>query len=120
MLGSMSDINYQPSIDISSYTGDLITGDLIVANNDTATVKSNVNSNSFYVGLDLENFPTSDRSHILMIFIFIRLIPSLRRLMLNSWLMRCLIVWLFLRTTLLMSNFNFEKIYNNKYIIIIF
>jgi hypothetical protein len=55
----MSDINYQPSIDISSYTGDLI-----VANNDTATIKSNVNSNSFYVGLDLENFPTSDRSHI--------------------------------------------------------
>jgi hypothetical protein len=28
-VGSMSDINYQPSIDISSYTGDLI-----VANND--------------------------------------------------------------------------------------
>jgi hypothetical protein len=55
----MSDINYQPSIDYSSYNGDLI-----VANNDTATFVSNKNSNSFYVGLDLENFPTSDRSHI--------------------------------------------------------
>jgi hypothetical protein len=58
-VGSMSDINYQPSIDYSSYNGDLI-----VANNDTATYRSDKNSNSFYVGLDLENFPTSDRSHI--------------------------------------------------------
>lgn len=57
--GSMSDMNNQPAIDYDSYIVDTN-----IASNDTASKVDTRNSGSFYVGLDLENFPTADRSHI--------------------------------------------------------
>ena len=65
-IASISDLNHHPSIEYSSYTVDVS-----VANNDamnslaTATMNSStVNSGSFYVGLDLENYANSDKSQI--------------------------------------------------------
>ena len=58
-VGSMTDLNHAPSIELSSYSQDLPT-----ANNETATLKGNINSGSFYVGLDLENYVASDKSSI--------------------------------------------------------
>ena len=63
-IASISDLNHHPTIEFASYTVDLST-----ANNDamntlgTATMNaSNVNSGSFYIGLDLENYANSDKS----------------------------------------------------------
>lgn len=60
-IGSIGDINYQPSIDKFSYT-------LAVsaANNDvdTAATTSSASSGSFYIGLDLENYASADKSSI--------------------------------------------------------
>ena len=58
-IGSMSDLNYQPSIDRFTYTMAVST-----ANNveQEANGASNVNSGSFYVGIDLENYVNSDKS----------------------------------------------------------
>ena len=58
-IGSMSDLTYQPSIDKFTYT--MATS---VANNveQEANGASNVNSGSFYVGIDLENYINSDKS----------------------------------------------------------
>ena len=65
-IASISDLNHHPSIEFASYTIDVPT-----ANNDalnilgTATLNaSNVNSGSFYVALDLENYANSDKSQI--------------------------------------------------------
>jgi len=55
-IGSIGDINHQPSIDITSYTLDVST-----ASSDTSYVN---NSGSFYIGLDVENYSASDRSTI--------------------------------------------------------
>jgi len=55
-IGSIGDINHQPSIDITSYTLDVST-----AGSDTSYVN---NSGSFYIGLDVENYSASDRSTI--------------------------------------------------------
>lgn len=58
-IGSMGDINHQPSIDFLSYNQDYPQ-----ANNETATTPGTVQSGSFYVGLDLENYSGADRSTI--------------------------------------------------------
>jgi hypothetical protein len=60
-IGSIGDINYQPSIDKASYS--LATS---VANNDnsTAGTTSSVNSGSFFIGVDLENYASADKSSI--------------------------------------------------------
>lgn len=60
-IGSIADINYQPSIDKASYS--VITS---AANNDnsTALTTSSVSSGSFYIGLDLENYASADKSSI--------------------------------------------------------
>ena len=65
-IASISDLNHHPSIELASYTIDTPS-----VNNDamntlsTATMNaSNVNSGSFYVALDLENYANSDKSQI--------------------------------------------------------
>jgi hypothetical protein len=65
-IASISDLNHHPSIELASYTVDVAT-----VNNDemnslgTATMNSStVNSGSFYVALDLENYANSDKSQI--------------------------------------------------------
>ena len=77
-IGSMSDINHQPSIDFYSYSGNMAKGSSTalaaasstnywgpIANNDTATsTGGNTNSGSFYVGIDLENYTSADRSTV--------------------------------------------------------
>ena len=61
-IGSMSDLNHHPSIEKSSYS-QAISGTYL-AENSTGGGVSNVNSGSFYVGLDLENYAGSDRTQI--------------------------------------------------------
>lgn len=53
-MGSIGDMNYQPSIDKRSYALSAS-----VASNDTATSVSNASSGAFYIGLDLENYAGS-------------------------------------------------------------
>jgi hypothetical protein len=57
-MGSMSDLNYQPSIEKSSYE--------TVLNSTASTTANNgyVNSGSFYIGLDLENYVSSNKDSI--------------------------------------------------------
>jgi len=57
-IGSMSDLNHQPSIEKFTYTIDL---------NSTAIAAGNfssLNSGSFYVGLDLENYANASKDSI--------------------------------------------------------
>ena len=66
-IGSMGDLNHQPSIDLLSYSQDIATvnsGDISVALNTAIYGTSSINSGSFYVGLDLENYSNSDKSSI--------------------------------------------------------
>ena len=66
-IGSMGDLNHQPSIEYSSYTQDTApanAGDASVGFATPSYSVSNVNSGSFYVGLDLENYANSDKSSI--------------------------------------------------------
>ena len=77
-IGSMSDINHQPSIDFYSYSGNMYkaggTNTAVasaanfwgpIANNDTAaSTGGNVNSGSFYIGIDLENYTSADKSTV--------------------------------------------------------
>lgn len=58
-IGSIGDINQQPSIDYFSYNQDYP-----AANNENNTNPGTVQSGSFYVGLDLENYSGADRSTI--------------------------------------------------------
>ena len=59
-IGSMSDINHQPSIDKFSYNLNVST-----ANSSTLEANtSNVNSGSFYVGLDLEQYASAPKDNI--------------------------------------------------------
>ena len=60
-IGSLSDLNHNPAIELKSYSGGLYQSDN--AAND-ATGSDNINSGSFYVGLDLENYPNSDKDRI--------------------------------------------------------
>ena len=56
-IGSMSDLNYQPSIDRSSYV-------LAASVQNTVALDtlggSSVSSGSFYIGIDLENYVNAD------------------------------------------------------------
>ena len=66
-IGSMSDLNHQPSIEFSSYTQDVPAanaGDANVATTTAFYQTSAVNSGSFVVGIDLENYANSDKSAI--------------------------------------------------------
>ena len=57
-MGSMSDLNYHPSIEYKSYT---------IASNSTAINADNydnINSGSFYIGLDLENYVAANKDTI--------------------------------------------------------
>jgi hypothetical protein len=51
-IGSMSDLNHQPSIEISSYT---------MASSVAIDLTGSTNSGSFYIGLDLENYPNAPK-----------------------------------------------------------
>ena len=59
-IGSMSDLNHQPSIEKASYTQK----SSLTYTVETSTSVSNINSGSCYVGLDLENYAGSDRSRL--------------------------------------------------------
>ena len=66
-IGSMSDLNHEPSIEFASYTQDTPVandGDSSVALGTPVYQTSTVNSGSFYVGLDLENYSNADKSAI--------------------------------------------------------
>jgi hypothetical protein len=58
-VGSISDLNHHPSIDIGSYVQALAVG-----NTAETIATGSVNSGSFMVGLDLENYAESDKSTI--------------------------------------------------------
>ena len=58
-IGSISDLNYCPSISKDSYTMSSS-----VANNDGLNQVSTVNSSSFYIGLDLENYSNAAKDQI--------------------------------------------------------
>lgn len=55
----LSDLHHQPSIDLVSYSID----DAVV-NNDTTTSVSTINSPSFYVGIDMENYSNASKNEI--------------------------------------------------------
>jgi hypothetical protein len=61
-IGSISDINQQPSIDKASYT--LINSVNTAALLDTASSVSNQYSGSFYIGIDLENYANAPKDQI--------------------------------------------------------
>jgi hypothetical protein len=61
-IGSISDINQQPSIDKFSYT--LQNSGNTAALLDTATSVSSQYSGSFYIGIDLENYANADKSSL--------------------------------------------------------
>jgi len=66
-IGSMGDLNHQPSIELTSYSQDAPaanSGDVSVAFNTAIYAVSAINSGSFYVGLDLENYANSDKAAI--------------------------------------------------------
>ena len=66
-IGSMGDLNHQPSIDFTSYTQDAPVanaGDISVAFGTAYYATSAISSGSFYVGLDLENYSNSDKAAI--------------------------------------------------------
>jgi hypothetical protein len=66
-IGSMSDLNHQPSIEYSSYTQDVPAanvGDQSVGLGAAIYGSSATNSGSFFIGLDLENYANSDKSAI--------------------------------------------------------
>lgn len=56
-LGSLSDINYTPSIDKSSYILNQS-----VASNDAVAGTSSAQSGSFFIGIDLESYQGADKS----------------------------------------------------------
>jgi hypothetical protein len=60
-IGSIGDINYQPSIDKRSYTQ---TASVALDENGNDGVTSGVSSGSFYVGLDLENYCSAPKDQI--------------------------------------------------------
>ena len=76
VAGSLADLSYQPSIEKFSYqyynsTNGVITTNQTLGTNtayaiqvDSATSVSNNNSGSFYVGVDFENFPSSEKSKV--------------------------------------------------------
>ena len=66
-IGSMGDLNHQPSIEFNSYTQDVPvanSGDANIAMGTAYYAQSAVNSGAFYVGLDLENYANADKNAI--------------------------------------------------------
>lgn len=63
-ISSLSDLNHHPSIEKSSYSQIMSATYLSELATAAGTGVSNINSGSFYVGLDLENYAGSDRSQI--------------------------------------------------------
>jgi hypothetical protein len=74
-IASISDLNHHPSIEYVSYsqdnslanatsTANKVVGDVAIAANTAFMGTSSVNSASFYIGLDLENYTNSDKSQI--------------------------------------------------------
>ena len=61
-IGSISDINQQPSIEKASYS--LVSSLNTAALLDSATSVSSQHSGSFYIGLDAENYANSDKTQI--------------------------------------------------------
>ena len=61
-IGSLSDINHQPSIEKNSYylVNSLNTAELL----DTSSSISNQQSGSFYIGIDLESYANADKSSL--------------------------------------------------------
>jgi hypothetical protein len=61
-IGSLSDINHQPSIEKNSYylVNSLNTAGLL----DTSSSISNQQSGSFYIGIDLESYANADKSSL--------------------------------------------------------
>ena len=55
-IGSLGDINYQPSIDLATYT--------LENSYSSCDISLNNSSGSFYIGLDVEQYSASDRSTI--------------------------------------------------------
>jgi hypothetical protein len=71
-VGSMSDVLHTPAIDIDSYcngynasqTTALASQGSLPNSTETLVIPNRVNSNSFLIGLDLENWVNSDKSQI--------------------------------------------------------
>ena len=63
-IGSMSDLNHHPSIEKTSYSLAVSSTYLAESGAGGGSGVSNINSGSFYVGLDLENYAGSDRTQI--------------------------------------------------------
>ena len=66
-IGSMGDLNHQPSIEYESYNQNIPganSGDAAVATTAAFYTTSATNSGSFYVGLDLENYANADKAAI--------------------------------------------------------
>ena len=74
-IASISDLNHHPSIEYVSYAQDnsianatnaagKVAGDVAIAANTAFMGTSSVNSASFYIGLDLENYTNSDKLQI--------------------------------------------------------
>jgi hypothetical protein len=60
-IGSMSDLDFQPSIDKASYTLAASVGNTMELETNFA---SNVSSGSFYIGIDLENYVNANKDSI--------------------------------------------------------
>ena len=60
-IGSLSDINHQPSIELTSYSTVSNTALLLAAD----PLYSTTNSGSFYIGLDLENYVNGNQKDLL-------------------------------------------------------
>ena len=60
-IGSMSDLNYQPSIDKSAYST-ISSSALTVGNENNGA--SSIGSGSFYIGIDLENYVNANKDNI--------------------------------------------------------
>ena len=61
-IGSMSDLNTQPSIDKSAYT--LVNSLAAAATITEINPISSITSGSFYIGIDLENYINADKTNI--------------------------------------------------------
>jgi hypothetical protein len=61
-IGSISDINQQPSIEKSSYS--LVSNAVVATQLDSATSVSYQQSGSFYIGIDLESYANSPKDSI--------------------------------------------------------
>jgi hypothetical protein len=59
-MGSIADVHYNPNVDFTSYT-QIVTTPLAIATDPNYNAYS---SGSFYIGIDLENYPNSSKDMI--------------------------------------------------------